>query len=184
MRRFLLAVTLTGGTVIAIFVGLSGATPNRVATCPVWVSDEGLNLARDAGVSLRRNDRIRFPVIRTVLSDGGLSFDLPPAMVGIKDLVRVKDWNDCVIDAAGTFPAVIARWDHQFPFVFPGATARKCVRRNTHDAGLPCLRKLPDGGSFSFGEDNVFLRTDAVNPATCDPCECSIMGGEDPAVDL
>lgn len=182
MRRIISIVTV-GATVFAIWLGLPGQTANRVATCPVTLSAEALRLAADAGLSLRRNDYLRFPVVRTALSDGGVQFDLPPNLSDLRGLVRVKDWSDCTIDTTATFPGVAARWDAGLPFTFPGATSRRCVRAKL-DAGLTCLRTGPDGGPSSFGDRNVYRRVDAINPATCEPVECSIVAGEDPEADL
>lgn len=183
MRRLITIVSLAGGLTAAIWLGLPSDTANRVATCPVRISDEGLRLAREAGLQLKRNERLRFPVQRTMQADGGLRFDLPPNMDELRGLVVVKDWADCDIDPVSSFPGVAARWDAGLPFVFPGASSRKCVRAKA-DAGLTCLRREIDGGTRSFGDRNVFPRAEAVAPATCDPCECSIYLGEDPEEDL
>jgi len=183
MRRFFLAVVLAGGTTVAIFVGTSNDTANRVATCPVRLTDRGLAVAREAGLDLKRNELIRFGVVRRALSDGGLSFDIPPEMDGLRGLVTVKDWRECTIDPAASFPGVTSRWDAGVPFVFPGAASRRCVRAKL-SAGLTCLRMRGDGGVYSFGDRNVFPRAEADAPLMCEPCECSATLGEDPEVDL
>lgn len=179
MRRLIAIVSLAGGVVAAIWLGLDTDTANRVATCPVQLSSEGLRLAADAGLSLKRNELLRFPVVRTALADGGLRFDLPPNMDDLRGLVKVKDWTDCAIDATATFPGVAARWDAGLPFVFPGAAARRCVRAK-QDAGLPCL--LVDGGTI--GDRNTYAVGLTANPATCERVECSITFRDDPEVDL
>ena len=96
--------------------------------------------------------------------------------------IEVVDWSDCTLDSPATYPAVAALLGQQLPFS-PAGVVKKCVRPN-FDAGLACLRLLPDGGSYSWGDRNVFLRSEAAAPATCEPVECRIFAGEDPESDL
>jgi hypothetical protein len=96
----------------------------------------------------------------------------------VRECIHVKDWTDCTLDPVASDPATAGTWGQGLPFTRAGVVP-KCVRRKA-DAGLPCL--MVDGGLP--GDRNVFPRTLAANPPTCEPCECSIFLGEDPEVDL
>jgi hypothetical protein len=179
MRRFLLAVTLAGGTVAAIWLGTADSTPTRIATCPVWLDDDALRIAADAGLSLKHNVALRFPVVRAALADGGLSFDLPPGFRALRGLVEVRDWAACDLDAVATFPAVAARWDAGVPFVIPGAASKKWCRAR-FDAGVMC--PLLDGGSF--GDRNVSRCSERI-AAQCERVGSGVIQmGEDPEKDI
>ena len=190
-----MAVTTVGALAFSVYLVAGGTVSEQtdyladagytaathVATCPVRISAECLAAAVDAGVSVHRYDRLRFPVAVTVLSDGGRDVQLPPLPQAARACVEVMDWGDCALVVAGSAPAVAARWGLPLPFA-TGPT-RRCVRPK-FDAGLTCLRLLSDGGSFSFGDRNVYPRTEAVDPAQCEPVECVVYAGEDPETEL
>ncbi len=181
MRRLLAIVALAGGVVATVYLAAPGdvGPADRSATCGVRVSDELLALARDAGLSLSRYERVRVPVKRSALADGGLEFELPPRALDLGRGLEVMDWPDCVLETCAARPAACARWDNAVPFVVVGGVRRPCVRQRA-DAGLPCLRLLSDGGDYDFGDRNVYRRTEAAAPATCEPVECGVQLGEDP----
>jgi hypothetical protein len=179
MRRFITAVLLTTGTVAAIWLGVPGDSPNRVATCSAHLTDEALDIAADAGFFLKRNVQLRFPVVRQALADGGLSFDIPPGLARQRDLVEIRDWSDCDIEPASSYPTLATKWDDAVPFVIPGAAARKWCRAK-FDAGLLC--PLLDGGTF--GDRNVSRCSERV-AAECERVGSGVItAGEDPETDL
>lgn len=197
MTRLQITVVTVGALVFSVFVvvggtvaqqmqflqdaGYAGAT--HIATCPVRVSPECVAMAADAGVMVKTNDRVRFPVAIITLADGGKDVQLPPMNRGLTQrCLDVVDWADCTLDAPATYPAVAALLGQQLPFSVAGVV-KKCVRAN-FDAGLVCNRKRGDGGVYSWGDRNVYLRAESVNPARCEPVECQITFGEDPEVDL
>ena len=194
MKRVLVAIVAVGALTFSIVTvvggnptqqtafllsdgGISG--PNRVATCPVRIDPDCVARAADAGIVVRTNDRLKFPVARVVMPDGGILIQLPPMRMGtVRECIHVKDWTDCTLDPVASDPATAGKWGQGLPFTRTGVVP-KCVRRKA-DAGLPC--RFTDGGLP--GNRNVFPRTLAANPATCEPCECSIFLGEDPEADL
>lgn len=160
--------------------GYSGAT--HVATCPVRISDECLAIAIDAGVSIHRFETLRFPIAQVVMADGGRDIQLPPMNQNVRNCVEVIDWSACGLATAGTFPAVAAKWGNAIPFAITGSP-KPCVRQKA-DAGLTCLKLLSDGGSFDYGDRNVYARSEAVSPATCEQVACGILSGDDENNDL
>lgn len=179
---------VTGGNVTAqtnYLADAGKAAPTHVATCPVRIDPGCLSAARDAGVNVQMYERLSFPV--WMASDAGANVRnvfMPPMRQGlVRDCVETVDWSDCTLVTAASKPAVAAKWGNALPFGI--GNTRKCVRQKA-DAGLPCTRLnvLPDGGSGSFGDRNVFLRSEAVNPAQCETCECSIFLGDNPESDL
>lgn len=193
MRRFLIAVVGVGaltfsvylvspGTVQqqAAFLNDAGIACTHVATCPVRIDPDCVARAADTGVSVKTNDRLKFPVSMKTLPDGGRDVTLPAMNQGlVRACVEVKDWTDCALATAVSAPAIAALWSTTgLPFRTTGVV-KACVRAK-QDAGLPCL--MLDGGSF--GDRNVMPRGSAANPATCESCECSIFAGEDAETDL
>jgi hypothetical protein len=196
MRRVNLAVATFGAVLLIVYAMQGGTTQEQaaflvdagfvrashVATCPVRLSPECVALGEDSGMQLHAYERMKFPCAITALPDGGREIQLPPIGTTSDDVcVEVLDWNDCSI-----VPTDGGVFGEAFPFSVAGVT-RKCVRAKL-DAGLPCLRASPpllDGGTaYSFGEGNVFERTQAVDPTTCEPVECVVVSGDDPGVEL
>lgn len=196
IRRSLIATVLVGATTFTVFLvtgtptptvseqtaflidaGYTGAT--HVATCPVRFYPSCVAVANDAGIPVHVYERLRFPVAMIALADGGRDVQLPPMNLGIvQECFRVVDWADCTLATAASAPAIAGLIGQQLPFSLAGAV-RKCVRPK-FDAGLQCL--LADGGSR--GDRNVFARTEAADPAQCEPVECAVYLGSDPEVDL
>ncbi len=196
MNRTQITVVGVGALVFSIFVVTgtlatqtadladAGYAPTHIATCQVRLSSECVQRAADVGVSLRTYERARFPVSMRTLSDGGRDVQMPPLALGAtRRCVEVVDWADCTLATAASAPAVANLWGTQVPFTIAGTT-KKCVRAKL-DAGLNCARLQSDGGVYSFGDRNVFLRSEAAAPATCESVECGpIMLGEEPEADL
>lgn len=195
-RQMAAIVALSIGTA-AVFVVVGGSTaeqvayladagigPSHTATCHVRLSPACLALARDAGLPFKLYETLRFPVSVRYLPDGGLDITMPPlpaALVG-KGCVEVRDWQTCQLDPLELSPDAGALWGAALPFSTSGVV-KPCVRARL-DAGLPCLRMDDKGGQFSFGDMNVFPRSQAVEPATCEAVECSVNSGDDPASSL
>ena len=196
MRRALITVAAVGALTFSIYLATGGnvaaqvdyltdaglSTPTHVATCSVRISDECLAAAADAGVNVHRYERLRFPVTVTTLSDGGRDVQLPPLAQAVRQCVEVMDWSACTLVVAGSAPAVAAKWGQALPFTTAGAV-RGCVRPK-FDAGLLCPRLQSDGGTFSFGDRNVFPRAEAFDTAQCEAVECMVFAGEDPETEL
>jgi len=199
MRRELIATVALGAVVTTVYLATGPGSPTvteqtafladsgyvaatHVITCPVRFARPCLADLRDAGFAVRKNDRIKFPVHVTDLTDGGQEIQLPPmTQYGRRECFTVADWSDCGnLRKDTTDPVTAALWGTDFPV--DTTPARRCVRAK--QPSKPCLRALPDGGSYDFGDRNVYPRSDAVDPATCEKVECSILLGEDPEVDL
>lgn len=199
IRRSLIATVLVGATTFTVFLVTGTPTPTaqeqtsflvdsgyaaatHVVTCPIRFARPCLDDLRDAGFVVRKNDRIKFPVHVTDLDDGGREIQLPPMpRYGQRECFKVADWADCGnLRLAATDLATAALWGTDFPV--DKTPAKKCVRAK--QPTKPCLRALPDGGSYDFGDRNVYPKSDAADPATCEKVECSILLGEDPEQDL
>lgn len=169
MSRKLITIVLVGLVPFSVYVATGGtvtdqvneladagfAPPNRDATCSVRLDED---FAEDAG--LRVYQRLLFPVVLTVLADGGRDVQMPPMpLQRVRQSIDVVDWNDCTL-AASTAP-VRALWGTQRPFM---QAASKPWCRQKSDAGLPCL--LLDGGTF--GDRNVSPCSTRAVPATCE----------------
>lgn len=179
MRR-LLAVVLVAGVSWSIYLAADSGPvgTQRIAECPVRLSDEAIAIAQDAGLSVHRYERVRFSVFVSNATDGGTGkdVDLPQAMARVARFVEVfPGWDACTLSACTLQPVICTLWDAGLPLRL--APSRTCVRQRA-DAGLPCLRLGVDGG-FDFGDMNVFPRAEAVNPATCEQTECAVYGGEE-----
>lgn len=170
MKRVLVAVVAVGSLTFSAYVATGGtvaeqtadmedagfAPPNRDATCPVRLDPD---FAADAGVGVYQ--RLMFPVVVTVLPDGGRDVQMPPMpLQRARQSIDVVDWNDCTL-AASTAP-VAALWGTNRPFIAQGVVKPWC--RQKTDASLPCL--LTDGGTF--GDRNVSRCSTRANPATCE----------------
>lgn len=173
MRRLLTAVTIGATSVLVYLAASTGPVGvQREATCPVRVSDECRAIYASQGLTVARYERLKFPVFRRALSDGGVEIDMPRALARVQDCIEVRDWSDCVLAACpGTAPLVCALWDAGMPV--RRAPLRSCVRAK-YDAGLLC--PVVSGG----GDRNVYPRARAVNPAQCEAVECGVLAGEDP----
>lgn len=194
MKRVLVVIVSVGALVFSVVAVVGGSPaqqtaflasdagingPTHVATCPVRIDPDCVARAAAAGIAVKTNERLKFPVARVAMLDGGIMIQLPPMQTGvIRECIQVKDWSDCTLATAASDPTAAGKWGQALPFTKTG-TVRGCVRRKA-DAGLPC--RFVDGGLP--GNRNVFPRALANNPATCESCECSITLGEDPEVDL
>jgi hypothetical protein len=111
------------------------AAANRVATCPVRVSE-----ACQAQFSVRAYETLRFPVVRDVLPSGEVVILMPAAAKAVgerlRECVRVVDWRACDLDPVASFPAVASRWGTANPFVRVRSASKYVI---------PDCR-LPDGG--------------------------------------
>ena len=193
MNRSLIATVSVGALVFAVFMLQGGTVADQknwltdagytaathAATCPVRISSDCVDAGRQAGLNVHRNDRLRFPV--AIRADGGFrDVQLPPMNGGLAGAcIEVVDWGDCTLSTnPAQVTSVSALIGQQLPFDLVGVV-RKCVRPN-YDAGLMCFRQYPDGGTFSFGDFNVYPRTEAANPNDCMSVECSVLSGQDP----
>lgn len=192
MKRVLIAVVAVGSLVFSVVAVVGGSPaqqtaflltdggisgPTHVATCPVRIDPDCVARAAAAGIAVKTNDRLKLPVARVVMPDGGVMIQLPPMQAGvIRECIQVKDWADCTLVPAASDAVTAGRWGLPLPFSKTGVVPA-CVRRR---AGVAC--KFTDGGLP--GALNVFPRAQAQNPAVCEACECSIFLGENPEVDL
>lgn len=194
MTRRLVATVIVGASTFLVYLAVGGGvqaqhdyldslgmtTPNRVATCPVRINDDCIGWVSDAGVSVHKYERLRFPVIRTAGTQ--IDIQLPPMPLSLvlngHACLEVIDWTDCTLDTVATFPTVAAKWGDAIPFSKSGVT-KKCVRRNTSGGFPNCLRN-----GVNFGEMNVFLLTEATVPANCEAVECVVAYGDNPDLDL
>lgn len=169
MNRKLIAVAAVGALSFAVYVATGGsvqqqvdemadagfAPPNRDATCAVRLDPD---FAADAGVGLYQ--RLLFPVVVTLLIDGGRDVQMPPMpLQKTRQSIDVVDWNDCTL-AASTGP-VAALWGTQRPFTAAGVVKPWCRAKLPT---LPCL--LLDGGDP--GDRNVGPCAGRATPATCE----------------
>ena len=171
MKRALTATVTVGALVFSVYVATSGtvaeqvadmedagyAPPNRDATCAVRLDPD---FATDAGLGSKVYQRLLFPVVLTVLSDGGRDVQMPPMPIQrVRQSIEVVDWNDCTL-AASTAP-VRARWGTSQPFSVVANGAKPWCRQGP---GKPCLGL--DGGTM--GNRNVSLCSLRAAPATCE----------------
>ena len=158
MKRSLVATVAVGALTFAVYVATGGgvqqqtdfltdaglSVPTHNAVCPVRLDPD---FAADAGLGVYQ--RLRFPVVVTVLPDAGRDVQLPPMpLQRVRQALDVVDWGDCTL-AASTAP-VAALWGNALPFQLVARAQQPWCRAN-FDAGLPC--SLLDGGSF--GDRNV-----------------------------
>lgn len=182
-----LVYLVVGGTVQQQTVWLADAgisAPTHVMTCPVRIDDDCRARIINAGVNVRKYERLSMPVwLRTRAGDAERDVVLPPMRMGqVRDCIEVVDWTDCTMTTAAAQPAIAALWGNQLPFSIAGVQ-RRCVRQKA-DAGLPCQRRRLDGGLFNFGNFNAFPRSEAADPSQCDPCECVTFMGDNAETDL
>lgn len=162
----------TGGNVSQQYDFLQDAgfsVSNRDAIVPVRLDED---FAADAGISVYQ--RVRIPVILTVLADGGRDIQFPPMPPQMaRKAIEVMDWNDATISAS-TGP-IAALWGNPRPMSSVGVVKPWC--RAKFDAGLPCL--ISDGGSF--GDRNVSQCSLRLIPATCQRVSTGVIfAGDDP----
>lgn len=84
MNRKLITSVIVGILTFSVYVYIGApdaAVPNKDATCPVRL---GPDFAADAGLGIYQ--RLKFPVVVTVLPDGGRDVQMPPM-----PLQRVRD---------------------------------------------------------------------------------------------
>lgn len=115
------------------------------------------------------------PALRNRAADAGVT--LGPKKYQRIELIALR----CpAID--GGFSFGVPMDDSGWPIyaVTPNVTPR-CVRAPAGNS--TCLRALSDGGTRFFGELNVFPAAEARGTG-CEPCGCTVMFGDDPAVDL
>lgn len=201
MRRSLIATVLVGAATFSVFLVTGGGTVQQqrdwlisdagitavthAATCPVRVSAECVAAAQAASIPLKRYSRLTFPVAVRVQADGGRDVQLPPMNVGVVDeCIQVIDWSDCTLNgAAPAVTAVQGLLGQGLPFTITGIQPR-WVRQKA-DAGLACRRRATDGGSFNFGDRNVFPASEAVSVAACEVVGSGVVySGADPEADL
>ncbi len=169
MRRLQIAAVAVGTLVFSVFIVSNGtvseqtaflddaglAPPNRNCTCPVRLDAD---FAADAGLKVYQ--RLTFPCVLTVLSDGGRDVQMPPMPQGQRAAIDVVDWNDCTL-AADTAP-VSSKWGTSRPFVGVAAASKPWCRAKLPT--LPCLGL--DGGTM--GDRNVGPCSLRAAPATCE----------------
>lgn len=201
MKRSLIATVLVGAVTFSVFLVTGGGTVQQqrdwlvndagitavthAATCPARVSAECVAAAQGAGIPLKRYSRLTFPVAVRVQADGGRDVQLPPMNFGLVDeCINVVDWADCTLDGSGAaVAAASALLGQELPFTISGVTPR-WVRQKA-DAGLACRRRATDGGSFNFGDRNVFPASEAVSVAACEVVGSGVVySGADPEADL
>lgn len=184
MKRVQVALVAVGALAFSVFVVSGGIVaeqaaflddagyvpPNRNCTCPVRLDPD---FATDAG--LRTYQRLTFPCVLTVLTDGGRDVQMPPMPIQkARQSIDVVDWNDCTL-AASTAP-VRALWGTQRPFQGVAQAAKPWCRAKV-DAGLPCVGL--DGGDM--GDRNVGACSMRLDPNTCERIGTGvIVSGDDP----
>ena len=159
MRR-LLAVVAVGATTFAVYLATQGdaatLVANRVATCPVRISEE----CQADFPSLRPYETLRFPVRRDLLPDGGVSIIVPRASdkvrSGLRDCIEVMDWTACDLDSCATHAGTCEKWDAGNPFTRVRAASKYVIPDCRGDDGgwvddhapVDCLRLgyASDGG--------------------------------------
>jgi hypothetical protein len=201
MNRKVIATVLVAGLTYSIFLVVGGGTPaNQVAwlqtdagitavthaaTCPVRISPECLDAGRQAGFTLHRYERLRFPVAVRAMADGGRDVQLPPMNVGLAGFcIEVVDWADCTLDGSGAaVTATQGLLGQDLPFTPVGVVA-KWVRPK-RDAGLTCNRRATDGGTWDFGDRNVYPVAEALDAGDCEVVGSGVIwAGSDEEVDL
>lgn len=141
---------------------------NRVATCPVKVSDECR-----AKFGAKKYETLRFPVFVDVQSAAVTNIIMPPAAKAVKSCIDLIDFSKCDLDPVASFPAVAAKWGDSNPFSrVPGASKAVIPDCRNPDGGwndrhapVACTRTQPDGGTAWMG-CNVMPRSES-NGAQC-----------------
>lgn len=122
------------------------ASANRVATCPVRVSD-----GCRARFGLKRYETVRFPIFVDPQDATMTNVLLPPAARVVKSCIEVVDFTQCDVDPTASFPAVALNWGDPNPFTrVPSATKYVIPDCRNPDGGwsdahepVDCLRSLP-----------------------------------------
>ena len=188
MRRLLAVLALASGVGVTVYLASTSDGPaNRAATCPVRISDECLA----EYPSLRRYETVRFPVVREVAGDGGLSFVLPRALGDPQGLARecieVVDWAQCDIETCAARPGVCSAWDAGQPltrvrsasrYVIPDCRGLDGGWVDNH-APVDCLRRghAPDGG-YGWAGCNVIARNQSAGSRCLDAPSGLVRAGE------
>lgn len=183
MRRFISAVVLTGGLSATLWLTLSPATPNVVATCEVGFSEAGYAWMIDAGYVLARREEVRFGAHNIVLADGGVEFEAPARLGELLAEVPEDAWIGCRLDDCAVYPdrCTQAAWESLVPLEVIRAE-RRCVRRK-EDAGFGSCTLVdggePDGWPCNDG-CNVFPAAAYSDPTApgCERVACSVLAGE------
>ena len=164
MNRTLITTVSVSGVVFAVWLALSPTSGvNRIADCPVRVSQACVDLAADAGLTVRHYERIRFPASVTALADGGRDVEMPLAMQRAARCVEVLDWSDCTLSACTVQPAICGLWDAGIPFRLAPAASATTKRKNSARGFGACTRV--DGSDP--GEMNVYRAAQLLG--TCEP---------------
>jgi len=137
---------------------------NRVATCPVRVSDECRGR-----FGLKRYETVRFPVVTDAQTATLTNVILPPAARAVKACIEVIDFTQCDVDPIASYPVVALKWGDPNPFTrVPGASRFVIPDCRNPDGGwndahspVACLRSLPDGGAEWKG-CNVMPRAEST----------------------
>jgi len=184
--------TLTCADLIAAGIADASCTAQLIA-CPTHLSERAHTLLTTVGLPTERAGQ-RYVHGQTLAlvwtgsvaggwagSDGGIVWhdaikpgvEVPMLLtLGVTERgdpnLQVMDYTACMLSTCDGLctAAVPLRW------VQP-----PCVRQRA-DAGLTCLRQTFTGWVDS-GDGNVFPRTQAVDPATCQPVSCSVWDGND-----
>lgn len=188
MRR-LLAVVAVATTTFAVYLAtqadVTGLVANRVATCPVRISEE----CQADYPSLKPYETLRFPVRRDALPDGGVSIIVPRASdkvrAGLRDCIEVMDWTACDLDACATHAGVCEQWDAGNPFTRVRAASKHVIPDcRGSDGGwvddhapVDCLRRTEDGGSRWAG-CNVMPRSESVGASCLNAPSGVVFAGE------
>lgn len=126
------------------------AAANRVATCPVRVSDECRSR-----FGLRRYETVRFPIVLDSQSATISNVILPPSARAVRSCVDIIDFTQCDVDPVSSFPVIASNWGDPNPFtrvlsaskfVIPDCRNPDGGWDESH-APVACLRSLPDGGT-------------------------------------
>lgn len=135
--------------------GLSQCDP-RFAACDWRVSSKMRTCLERNGVTLgpKKYHRVELLALRCPVAGGGFSWGVP-------------------VDDAGC-----PIWASSSAEVTP-----RCVRAPVA-GGTGCQRSVGDGGFRYFGAGNVFPAALSNSHASCEPVNCTVLYGDDPAVDL
>lgn len=141
---------------------------NRVATCPVKVSDECR-----AKFGAKQYETLRFPIYLDVVNATTSNVILPPASKAVKSCIDIIDFSKCDMDPVATFPAVAAKWGDANPFTRVAGSSKAVIPDcrnpdggwNDQHAPVACTRTQVGGGTAWAG-CNVMPRSES-NGAQC-----------------
>lgn len=169
------ADTLVGGIGLLEMVDRSTCT---VAACNAAQCQQAQAILDDAGTSCKVgfvDCSVRIGQgARDLASDAGVA--LGPQTYQRLRIVGAR----CAVD--GGFAYGVPVNDAGWP-VFAVSTTTPLCGRAPYDGGVDCQRDEGDGGSRFIGTGNVFPVSKAVG-AQCEPVECAVFAGDDPAVSL